>query len=306
VPDVRLDELERIYGSKKKVPVELTVIDFAPGAKEEKSGAALDASVIPLMRELDAVLFVIPRFTGGGVDLMPALESLESELCFADLDQVERRLERLRKERGVDEMERAALQKALAQLEQGAPLRTLQFSPQEEKLLSHFCFLSQKPALVAINCDPEQSIEALDESARQQFAAHGIEAFPIAAAFEAELWELPEDERQELLREAGLKAPARERLLTALYQRLGLITFYTAGEPEAHAWALAAGSTALDAAAKIHSDIARGFIRAEIIHYADFIELGSEAKVKAAGKLHLEGKEYLMQDGDIIHIRFKV
>jgi ribosome-binding ATPase len=306
VPDPRLDELERIYSSRKKVPVELVVIDFAPGPKEEKPGAVLDATLIPLMRELDAILLVIPRFTGGSSDLGATMEGLESELVFADLDQVERRLERLRKERSVDEMERAALQRALAHLENGMPLRTLQLTAQEEKLLSHFCFLSQKPALVAINCDPEQTLQSLDETVREQFAGHGLEALPIAAAFEAELWELPEQERDELLREAGLTAPARERLLAALYERLGLMTFYTAGEPEAHAWALRQGSTALDAAGKIHSDIARGFIRAEVIHYTDFVELRSEAKVKAAGKLHLEGKEYLMQDGDIIHIRFKV
>ncbi|HLH75594.1 MAG TPA: DUF933 domain-containing protein [Candidatus Binataceae bacterium] len=306
VPDPRLDELERIYRAPKKVSVELTVIDFAPGIKEEKPGAALDSTLIPLMRDLDAILFVIPRFSGSAVSLLTALEALESELIFADLEQVERRLERLRKERVVDEIERAALQLALTQLEQGRPLRCLQLQPQEERVLSHFCFLSQKPALVALNEDPEVSVTGLAPAEVELFASHGLEALPIAAAFEAELWELAEDARGELLREAGLSAPARDRLIAALFARLGLITFYTAGPPEAHAWSLRAGSSALEAAGRIHSDIARGFIRAEVIGYADFIAHGSEAGARAAGKLRLEGKEYVMQDGDIIHIRFKI
>lgn len=306
VPDPRLDELERIYSARKKISVELTVIDFAPGVKEEKPGAALDSTLIPLMRELDAILIVIPRFSAGAVNLVTALEALESELVFADLDQVERRLERLRKERVVDEIERAALQRTLAHLEQGQPLRRLRLQAQEEHVLSHFCFLSQKPALVALNGDPEASGRTLAPEEVELFANHGLEALPIAAAFEAELWELAEDARAELLREAGLSAPARDRLIAALFERLGLITFYTAGPPEAHAWSLRAGSSALEAAAKIHSDIARGFIRAEVIGYADFIAHGSEANVRAAGKLRLEGKEYVMQDGDIIHIRFKI
>ena len=127
-----------------------------------------------------------------------------------------------------------------------------------------------------------------------------------AAAFESELWELDEAGQTEMLKEAGLDAPARDRLITALYRHLGLITFYTAGEPEAHAWSLRRGSSALDAAGVIHTDIARGFIRAEVVSYEDFAALKSDAKVKEAGKLRLEGRDYVMRDGDIIHIRFKI
>ena len=130
--------------------------------------------------------------------------------------------------------------------------------------------------------------------------------FRLAAAFESELWELDEAGQTEMLKEAGLDAPARDRLITALYRHLGLITFYTAGEPEAHAWSLRRGSSALDAAGVIHTDIARGFIRAEVVSYEDFAALKSDAKVKEAGKLRLEGREYPMRDGDIIHIRFKI
>ncbi len=301
-----MDFLERVCESKKKIPVELTVLDFAPGQKEAKPGAVLDATLIPMMRELDAILIAIASPAIGGGDLVATLRSIEEELVFADFEQAERRLERIKKERAPDEVERVALERVVSCLEQGAPLRMLELGTQEEKVLSHFCFLSQKPALVVINCATE---EAAQETARDQaepLQARGLQIFRMAAAFESELWELDEAERGELLREAGLSASAGDRLTAALFRRLGLITFYTAGEPEAHAWSLPAGSSALEAAAKIHSDIARGFIRAEVISFADFEQFGSEAKVKAAGRLRLEGKDYVMHDGDVIHIRFKV
>jgi GTP-binding protein YchF len=306
VPDARLDFLEQACESKKKIPVELTVLDFAPGQKEAKPGAVLDATLIPMMRELDAVLIVIASPAVGGMDLLPSLKGIEEELVFADFEQAERRLERIKKDRAPDEVERAALQRALGHLEHGLPLRNLQLTPQEVKVLSHFCFLSQKPALVVINCAPEEAVHEVAGDQIEGIHARGLEIFRMAAAFEAELWELDETARGELLREAGLTASAGDRLTAALFRRLGLMTFYTAGEPEAHAWSLPAGSSALEAAAKIHSDIARGFIRAEVISYTDFERFGSEAKVKAAGRLRLEGKEYQMQDGDVIHIRFKV
>ena len=136
--------------------------------------------------------------------------------------------------------------------------------------------------------------------------AHGLEVFRLAAAFESELWELDEAGQKEMLKDAGLDAPARDRLIGALYNHLGLITFYTAGEPEAHAWSLRRGESALDAAGVIHTDIARGFIRAEVVSYEDFAIHKSDVKVKEAGKLRLEGRDYVMRDGDMIHIRFKV
>jgi ribosome-binding ATPase len=306
VPDRRLDFLERVCESKKKVPVELTVLDFAPGQKEPKPGAVLDATLIPMMRELDAILIAIASPAIGGGELLPTLKSIEEELVFADFEQAERRLERIKKERAPDEVERVALQRVLGCLEQGAPLRMLELSAQEAKVLSQFCFLSQKPALVVINCALEEAAQENSQGHAEAIQARGLEIFRMAAAFEAELWELAENERGELLREAGLSASAADRLTAALFRRLGLMTFYTAGEPEAHAWALPVGSTALEAAAKIHSDIARGFIRAEVISFADFEQFGSEAKVKAAGRLRLEGKDYVMRDGDVIHIRFKV
>jgi ribosome-binding ATPase len=305
VSDPRLDFLESIYSSHKKVPVELTILDFAPNPKEQKEGAALDPSLLPLIRDLDALLIVVPEFAGHRTPLVMAVESVEGELVFADYDQAERRLERLKKEKG-PEFERIALEKCLKWLEQGRPLRTLDLTPQELQAFSSFGFLSRKAALAVINCDAESAIAELTPAERDALAGHEIDAFRLAAAFEAELWELEPEGQREFLKEAGLEAPARDRLLSALYRQLGLITFYTAGEPEAHAWQLRRGETALDAAGRIHSDIARGFIRAEVISYADFAVLRSEVKVKEAGKFRLEGKDYVMQDGDIIHIRFKI
>jgi GTP-binding protein YchF len=304
VSDPRLDFLEQTYRSRKKVPVELTLFDFAPNPKEHKEGAALDSSLLPLVRDLDALLLVVPEFTGHEMPLVTAVQSIETELVFADFDQAERRLERLKKEKGPVEFERAALEKCLRWLEQGQPLRTLDLTLQEIQMFASFGLLSRKPALVVINCDAERATAS--ERGLDALTMRGLEVFRLAAGFEAELWELEAEGRRELLAAAGIEAPARDRLITALYRHLGLITFYTAGEPEAHAWPLKRGAAALEAADRIHSDIARGFIRAEVISYDDFASLGSEAKVKEAGKLRLEGRDYIMRDGDIIHVRFKV
>ncbi|MGO9601829.1 MAG: DUF933 domain-containing protein [Candidatus Binataceae bacterium] len=304
--DARLDFLEATYGSKKKVPVELTVLDFAPNPKEQKEGAALDTSLIPLIRDLDALLIVVPQFAGMNRDLAQAIEHIEGELVFADFDQAERRMERIKKDRNATDFEKAALEKVIKWLEEGKALRLLELTAQELQTFSSFGFLSRKPALAVVNCEMEAAAADITEAERTAMRARGLDVFRLSAAFESELWELDESGQKEMLREAGLEAPARDRLITALYRHLGLITFYTAGEPEAHGWSLKRGETALGAAAEIHSDIARGFIRAEVVSYEDFAALKSDAKVKEAGKLRLEGKDYVMRDGDIIHIRFKV
>ena len=306
VADPRLDFLEATYGSKKKVPVELTVLDFAPNPKEQKEGAALDVSLIPLIRDLDALLIVVPQFSGMNRELASTIESIESELVFADFDQAERRLERVKKDRSATDFEKAALEKVIKWLEEGKPLRLMELTAQELQTFSSFGFLSRKPALAVVNCEMDAAAADITDAERAAIQARGLDVFRLAAAFESELWELDAAGQGEMLREAGLEAPARDRLITALYKQLGLITFYTAGEPEAHGWSLRRGETALEAAAEIHSDIARGFIRAEVVSYDDFAALKSDAKVKEAGKLRLEGKDYVMRDGDIIHIRFKV
>jgi len=304
VSDPRLDLLESLYGSRKKVPVELTLLDFAANPKEQGKHQ-LDPSLFPLVRDLDALLIVIASFARPG-PIARQIASIDDELIFADFEQAERRLERVKKDRSASDFERAALERVLKFLESGTPLRSVAMTPQEERTFASFGFLSRKPALVVINCDIDDAAAPPDPADQQLAAARGLELFKLAAVFETELWELPPTEQAELLKAAGLDAPARDRLVAALYKRLGLITFYTAGEPEAHAWSIPAGATALDAAARIHTDIARGFIRAEVVSFEDFAALRSDARVKEAGKLRLEGKDYVMRDGDIIHIRFKV
>ncbi|MBF6568066.1 MAG: redox-regulated ATPase YchF [Candidatus Binataceae bacterium] len=304
VADVRLDLLESLYGSKKKIPVELTLLDFAANPKEQKPGSSLDPTLPGLIRDLDALLLVVGQFADPG-PAGRAFQSLDDELIFADFDQAERRLERVRKDRSASDFERTTLEKLLKSLEAGSPLRLREMTAQEERIFSSFGFLSRKPAFVVINCDIDSASSDPDPADRELATTRGLELFKLAASFESELAELTSDEQRDLLAEAGLAAPARDRLVTALYRRLGLITFYTAGEPEAHAWPLTAGATALEAADRIHSDIARGFIRAEVVGFEDFAALRSDAKVKEAGKLRLEGRDYVMRDGDIIHIRFK-
>ncbi len=306
VADPRLDFLEAAYGSKKKVPVELTIIDFAPNPKEQKEGAALDPSLLPLVRDMDALLIVVPQFVGMEQDLIATLTGIEAELVFADYDQAERRLERLKKEKGGSDFERTALEKITAWLADGKALRNCELTPQELQVFSSFGFLSRKPALVTVNCEMERASADVTAAERDAIRNHGLDVFRLAAAFEAELWELDQARQREMLKDAGLEVPARDRLIAAIYHHLGLITFYTAGEPEAHAWSLRRGETVLDAAGVIHTDLARGFIRAEVVSYEDFATHKSDAKVKEAGKLRLEGRDYVMREGDMIHVRFKV
>ena len=268
VSDPRLDFLESTYGSAKKVAVELTMLDFAPNPKEQKEGAALDPSLLPLIRDVDALMIVVPEFAGHEVPLVAAVESVEGELIFADFDQTERRLERLKKEKGNTDFERAGLEKCLKWLEEGKPLRTLEMTAQELQAFSSFGFLSRKPVLAVINCDADRATTEMPEAARTALTARGLDAFRLAATFESELWELDSASQSELLHDAGLEQPARDRLITALYEYLGLITFYTAGEPEAHAWSLRRGASALEAAARIHVGSSRVDLQACKLEYS--------------------------------------
>src|ERR1700724_2144715 len=204
VADQRLDVLETIYSSKKKVPAEVTVLDFAPNPKEQKEGAALDPSLLPLIRDVDALMIIIPEFEARETPLIAAVESVESELIFADFDQTERRLERLKKEKGNIDFERAGLEKCLKWLEEGKPLRTLELTAQELQAFSSFGFLSRKPVIAVINCDADRATAEMPAADRAALTARGLDAFRLAAAFESELWELDSAGQAELLNDAGL------------------------------------------------------------------------------------------------------
>jgi GTP-binding protein YchF len=233
------------------------------------------------------------------------IEAFATELVLADLAVVEKRLERLRKEKG-HERERALLERIVPALESGTPLRRLGLAPEELSQLAGFAFLSLRPLLIVLNVAEGQAAAPLPPEVAERAHAEGAEALVLSARVEAELEEIEPAERAAFLAELGLAASARERFIRASYTLLDLISFLTGGEDECRAWPIRRGTTALKAAGKVHSDIERGFIRAEVIAYEDFVRLGSEARCREAGKLRLEGKDYVVRDGDIIHFRFAV
>jgi ribosome-binding ATPase YchF (GTP1/OBG family) len=226
-------------------------------------------------------------------------------MVLADLGVVENRLARLKKEKG-KEGEGRVLQRCQEALEEGTSLRALSLTPDEESLLSGFGFLSRKPLLAIFNISDEQAGKDLPAEYTDELGRRGLDGIAVAGKLEMEIAQLAEADREPFLKEAGLKETARERFIRASYRLLDLISFFTTGEDEVKAWTVKRGTPARKAAGKIHSDIERGFIRAEVVGYDDFIALGSEAKCKEAGKLRLEGKDYEVRDGDIIHFRFNV
>jgi GTP-binding protein YchF len=302
VPDVRIDKLAQIYRPKKTTYAEIRFTDFPPGQGEEdlKSNNALLAH----MREVDAITLVLRDF---GVNAQPLkeLNALLTEMILADLTVVENRRNRLKKEKARPQ-EQALLERCARALENEQSLRDLTFNGDEENLASGFGFLSRKPLLVIFNRSEEKATLPLEPSYGVELARRGLPGLALAGKVEMEIAQLDEKDRAAFLQDIGIKEPARERFIRASYALLSLISFFTTGEDEVRAWTVAQGTIARKAAGKIHSDIERGFIRAEVIAYDDFIAIGSETKCKEAGKLRLEGKDYIVKDGDIIHFRFAV
>ena len=203
-------------------------------------------------------------------------------------------------------LEENLLERAATALENEESLRNLTFTPDEESLLAGFGFLSRKPLLVLLNQSEEKAGQALDSTYVEELKRRGLDGLALAAKAEMEIAQLDEADRAAFLKEIGIEEPARDRFIRASYRLLDLISFFTAGDDEVRAWTITQGTVARKAAGKIHSDIERGFIRAEVIAYDEFIAFGSEAKCKEAGKLRLEGKDYVLKDGDIVHFRFAV
>lgn len=302
VPDGRVDKLAGIYKPKKTTYAEIRFTDFPPrqGDDNLKSNDAMIAQ----MREADAIALVLGDFAPGA-DPLKDLNDLLTEMILADLTVVENRRARLKKEKARPQ-EEALLERCAKALENEESLRNLTFSADEENLLSGFGFLSLKPLLVLFNQSDDKAGQPLAASFQQELRRRGLDGLPLAGKVEMEIAQLDESDRTAFLREIGVAAPARDRFITASYRLLDLISFLTTGEDEVRAWTIPQGTVARKAAGKIHSDIERGFIRAEVVAFEDFIVLGSEAKCKEAGKLRLEGKDYVVADGDIIHFRFAV
>ncbi len=310
VPDSRIEELARIYKPKKKVYAEMNFVDVAgPQGEAAKSGSQLDTKLVAEMREADALVHVVRGFENPtieqGVDLLRDIKGFETELILADLIPLENRLARMKKEK-TNPQEKEVVEQCKAALDEEKPLRSLDFSPDQWQLLAGFRFLTQKPIMLLVNLAEDQIGKALPAEVEKYASDNGYKLISMCGKAEMEISELPPEEQGDFLRDLGIAEPARDKFIRASYELLDLISFLTAGEDECRAWTIRRNTTAHRAAGKIHSDIERGFIRAEVIAYHDFIAVGSEAKCRETGKLRLEGKEYVVQDGDIINFRFNV
>jgi GTP-binding protein YchF len=317
VPDPRLDRLAAIAASKQIIPTRLTFVDIAGLVKGASRGEGLGNQFLANIREVDAIAHVLRCFEDpdvthveGRVDPVADAETIETELMLADLDSVEKRLANLsRKLRGGDKEaldQDRLLRLAKAALEAGKPARTVTVSAEDEKQWRMLQLLTSKPVVYVCNVEEANAAQGNAHSAKvfEMAKAEGASAVVISAAIESDLAQLPDDERDAFLEEMGLKEAGLDRLIRAGYGLLGLITYFTVGPKEARAWTIEKGTRAPQAAGVIHGDFERGFIRAETIAYDDYVAGNGEQGAKEAGKFRLEGKDYVVQDGDVLHFRF--
>ena len=319
VPDPRLDTLARLAKSAKIISTQLEIKDIAGLVRGASKGEGLGNKFLGAIREVDAVLQVLRCFEDpdvthveGSVDPLRDAELIETELLLADLESLERQKEALvKRARSQDKEAKARLElldRVLPDLEAGRQARTLSLSREDRGLLASFNLLTAKPVLYVCNVDEASAAggnaltERVSDLARQQGARHVV----ICAAIEAELSALAEDEKAEYLASIGLEEPGLNRVIRAGHELLGLLTFFTVGPKEARAWTVHQGATAPQAAGVIHTDFERGFICGEVIAYEDFVRLGGEQGAKEQGRMRLEGRDYVIQDGDVCHFRFNV
>ena len=310
VPDPRVDKLAEIYNPKKKTYAEISFVDVAGPQVEdaEHAQSGLDPKLVQHMREADALVHVVRAFDNPmlsqAADPARDIRSFDDELMLTDLVQIENRITRLKKEKD-SARENELMGRLKAALEGEQPLRDLDLTHEDLALVAGFRFLSLKPLLLLVNQSEKAvgevpgEIQALAESKR-------LKAIAMAGEAEMEIAQLPPQEQREFLQDLGITEPARDRFIRAAYSLLDLVSFLTSGEDECRAWSIKRGTNAHKAAGVIHSDIERGFIRAEVTRFEDLAELGSEARCREQGKLKLEGKEYIVQDGDVVHFRFNV
>lgn len=302
VPDARIYRLSQIFRPKKTTYAEIRFTDFPPSQGEDNLKS--NNAVVSQMREVDAIALVLGDFVPDAKPLKE-LNDLLTEMILADLAIVENRRARLKKEKARP-LEENLLERTAAALENEESLRNLTFTHDEESVLAGFGFLSRKPLLVLLNQSEENAGHATGDSYLEELKRRGLDSLALAGKAEMEITQLEEADRAAFLKEIGIEEPARDRFIRASYRLLDLISFFTTGDDEVRAWTITQGTVARKAAGKIHSDIERGFIRAEVVAYQDFIAFGSETKCKEAGKLRLEGKDYVVKDGDIVHFRFAV
>jgi len=317
VPDPRLDRLAVLAKSAEIVPTRITFVDIAGLVKGASKGEGLGNQFLATIREVDAIVHVVRCFEDadvthveGRIDPIADIDTVETELMLADLESLEKRLDNLEKKaKGGDKEAKETtdlVRRALALLREGKPARQLDRKPEEEKLFHSLGLLTSAPVLYACNVEEAAAATGNEYSRKVEVRAkaEGAVAVVISAKIESEIAVLPPEERAEYLAAVGLEEPGLNRLIRAGYDLLHLVTFFTAGPKESRAWTVTQGSRAPQAAGAIHSDFERGFIRAETIRYDDYVALGGEAGAREAGKLRLEGKEYVVADGDVMHFRF--
>jgi GTP-binding protein YchF len=318
VPDERLDKLAALYNSKKITPTSLEFVDIAGLVKGASRGEGLGNKFLSHIREVDAIVHVVRCFDDenvthveGSVNPIRDIETINLELIFADIDTIEKRIAKAQSSaKGGDKRyleEVGFLVKIQKHLESGKPVRTMSFSDDEAELVHSFFLLTSKPVIYAANVSENDTDGNAYTAEVEKFAAaEGSETVVISAKIEEELAAVSREEREMFLEELGIKQSALDKLVSACYKLLGLISYLTAGEKETRAWTITRGTKAPQAAGKIHSDFEKGFIRAEIVDYETLLELGSFNAAKEKGKVRSEGKEYVMQENDVVLFRFNV
>ncbi|NBC08140.1 MAG: redox-regulated ATPase YchF [Bacteroidetes bacterium] len=320
VPDSRLDELAKLVNPQKILPTTIEILDIAGLIKGASQGEGLGNQFLANIREVDAIIHVVRCFENGNVvhvdgevDPVRDKETIDTELMLKDLETIEKRLERLKRQaksgnkEDIKQVEVA--EQIKAHLESFQPARTLSLDEAGQELMADMFLLTAKPILYVCNVDEEAVNDGNEHTERFKAAVadEPAEVILISAGIEADIAELETmEERMEFLEEMGLEEPGVNRLIRASYKLLNLITYFTAGEKEVRAWTIQKGWKAPQAAGVIHTDFEKGFIRAEVIKYDDYIGLGSEQAVKEAGKMAVEGKEYVVTDGDVMNFRFNV
>ncbi|MEL6866934.1 MAG: redox-regulated ATPase YchF [Bacteroidota bacterium] len=321
VPDDRLDKLNELVNPKRVQPTTIDIVDIAGLIKGASKGEGLGNQFLANIREVDAIVHVVRCFDNGNVvhvdgDVNPVRdkETIDMELLFKDMETTEKRIDKYKKQAksGKKEDQKALLiaQDIQKHLEEGLPARS--YDPENEEtadLLKDMYLLTSKPILYVCNVDEDSVNDGNEhtEAFKKAVADEQAEVILISAGIEADIAELEtKEERLEFLQEMGLSEPGVNRVIRACYKLLNLITYFTAGEKEVRAWTISEGTMAPQAAGVIHTDFEKGFIRAEVIKYSDYVSLGSEQAVKEAGKMGVEGKDYVVSDGDVMHFRFNV
>ena len=322
VPDERLKLLGDMYKSKKVTPAVIEFVDIAGLVKGASKGEGLGNQFLSNIREVDAIVHVVRCFedsnvihVDGSVNPLRDIETINLELIFSDLEVLERRLSKVVKAARMDKTaakEQAFLERIKAHLESGKQVKSMEITDEDElALMKEYNFLTWKPVIYAANVAEDDlgddgASNPMVQEVREYAAKEGSEVFVICAQIEQEISELDEDEKAMFLEDLGLKESGLDKLIAASYRILGLMSFLTAGEDETRAWTIKTGTKAPQAAGKIHSDFERGFIKAEVVNYKDLLEHGSLAAAREKGLVGIEGKDYVVKDGDVILFRFNV